>query len=353
MTAYYNEFNKKSAAMLRQLIKDGLIAPGEVDERSITEVKADEIRGFTQCYFFAGIGGWSVALRQAGWPDDRPVWTGSCPCQPFSTAGKREGGGDERHLWPTWSKLIGECRPAIIFGEQVSSAVSHGWLDGVYADMEAQGYACGSAVLPACSVNTPHKRDRLWFVAHAGLFSPGRPRQGFGGERLYGKTQGERSNERDRFADSGRGCRTLVNTEHNGSSSPENRGSDEASLRGCAEGSVLSEQSQGAGMFGELSGCAVGDTIDQRSQGFSGDVADRNQSGRHGSEPCRSASSAGFWDNAEWIVCGDGKARRIPPAESGIRIVAHGLQHRAPLLHAFGNAIVPEVAARFIKAVMP
>ena len=87
MPAYYNENNRFAAQWLRNLIAAGDIAPGDVDERSITEVRPDDLRGYTQCHFFAGIGGWSAALRLAGWPDDRPVWTGSCPCQPFSAAG--------------------------------------------------------------------------------------------------------------------------------------------------------------------------------------------------------------------------------------------------------------------------
>lgn len=76
MAAYYNEHDKAAAAWLRQLIARGLIASGDVDERSIEDVTPDEIRGYTQCHFFAGIGVWSHSLRMAGWPDDRPVWSG-------------------------------------------------------------------------------------------------------------------------------------------------------------------------------------------------------------------------------------------------------------------------------------
>lgn len=140
MPAYYNEFKPEAAHMLRQLIRYGLIAAGDVDERSITEVKANDLKSYTQCHFFAGIGGWSVALRLAGWDDDRPVWTGSCPCQPFSSAGKQKGKNDERHLWPVWFRLIAECRPAIIFGEQVAAAITHGWWDDVANDLESEGY---------------------------------------------------------------------------------------------------------------------------------------------------------------------------------------------------------------------
>jgi DNA (cytosine-5)-methyltransferase 1 len=167
VAAYYNEFDPKTAAWLRELIKAGLIADGEVDERSITDVGPGDLRGFTQCHFFAGIGGWSYALRLAGWPDDRAVWTGSCPCQPFSVAGKGEGADDPRHLWPAWFPLIRECRPATVFGEQTSSKDGRYWLDLVLADLEGIDYAIGAFDLPAASVGAPHCRQRLWFVADA------------------------------------------------------------------------------------------------------------------------------------------------------------------------------------------
>lgn len=167
LNAYYNEIDLYAAQWLRNLIVAGHIAPGDVDERSIVDVKADDLKGYQQCHFFAGIGGWSHALRLAGWPDDRPVWTGSCPCQPFSAAGKGKAADDERHLWPRWFSLIAECRPAVLFGEQVEAAIRHGWLDAVFADLEGKGYACGATVLPACGVGAPHIRQRLWFVADA------------------------------------------------------------------------------------------------------------------------------------------------------------------------------------------
>ena len=162
---YYNEFDPKTAAWLRELIADGLIPQGHVDERSITEVKPRDLAGFAQCHFFAGIGGWSEALKLARWPEDRPVWTGSCPCQPFSLAGKQKGIADERHLWPVWFSLIRECRPPTLIGEQVASPLAIRWLDGVCDDLEGQGYACGAAVLPAACVGAPHLRHRVFWVA--------------------------------------------------------------------------------------------------------------------------------------------------------------------------------------------
>lgn len=165
MVAYYNENNPKKAAWLRELINEGVIAPGDVDERSIKEVNPEDVRHYTQCHWFAGIGVWSYALRLAGWEDSRPVWTGSCPCQSFSRAGKQEGVSDPRHLWPDWFKLIRECQPPVIFGEQVEAAIRKGWIDLVQDDLEAEDYAVGKIVLPACSIGAPHLRQRIWFSA--------------------------------------------------------------------------------------------------------------------------------------------------------------------------------------------
>jgi DNA (cytosine-5)-methyltransferase 1 len=153
--AYYNEIDPKAAAWLRELIKRNLIAQGDVDERSIKLVQPNDLRRYTQCHFFAGIGVWSYALRQAGWPDDFPVWTGSCPSQSFSAAGKRKGFDDERHLWPDWFRLVRECQPKYVFGEQVSSKDSRTWLDLVHDNMENEGYAVGTVDSCACGVGAP------------------------------------------------------------------------------------------------------------------------------------------------------------------------------------------------------
>jgi DNA (cytosine-5)-methyltransferase 1 len=161
---FYNEIDKYAAQWLRNLIAAGHIAPGIVDERSIVDIEPDELRRYTQCHFFAGIGVWSHALRLAGWPDARPVWTGSCPCQPFSAAGKRGGHEDERHLWPTWQRLIRECAPPAVYGEQVASPDGLAWLDVVLSDLEDDHYAVAAANLCAAGVGAPHIRQRIYFV---------------------------------------------------------------------------------------------------------------------------------------------------------------------------------------------
>ncbi|MBY5533619.1 DNA cytosine methyltransferase [Rhizobium leguminosarum] len=163
MTAYYNENDPFAAQWLRNLISKNLIAPGDVDERSIADVQPDDLKGYTQCHFFAGIGGWSLAARLAGWDDERPLWTGSCPCQPFSVSGKREGFNDRRHLWPEFKRLIAERQPSVVFGEQSAAAAS--WLALVRSDLEAVGYAMGAIPMEAASAGAEHFRDRYWFVA--------------------------------------------------------------------------------------------------------------------------------------------------------------------------------------------
>ena len=165
--SYYNENDRFAAAWLRELIDEGLIPEGEVDERSITDIRGSDLVGFTQCHFFAGIGGWSYALQLAGWPEDRPVWTGSCPCQPLSSAGQRQGHADERHLWPAFYELIAERRPPAIFGEQVASKDGREWLCGIRTDLEDARYAVGAADLCAAGAGAPHIRQRLFWVADA------------------------------------------------------------------------------------------------------------------------------------------------------------------------------------------
>jgi len=159
LSVYYNEFDRGAAEWLRELMKAGVIPEGVVDERSIADVDSADLAGYDQCHFFAGIGGWAEALRLAGGGEWRGVWTGSCPCQPYSSAGKGKGDGDPRNLWPEFRRLIAECGPAVVFGEQVASAIGHGWIDGVQADVEREDYACGYAVLGAHSVGAKGDAD--------------------------------------------------------------------------------------------------------------------------------------------------------------------------------------------------
>ncbi len=167
MFAYYNEFDSFSAQWLRELIKEGAIPDGEVDERDIRDVEPVDLARFDQCHFFAGIGTWAYALRQAGWNEAEPVWTGSCPCQPFSAAGHKRGFEDDRHLWPVFFNLIRQCKPHVVFGEQVASKDGLVWLDLVSADLEGEAYAVGAVDTCAAGFGAPHIRQRMYWVADA------------------------------------------------------------------------------------------------------------------------------------------------------------------------------------------
>jgi DNA (cytosine-5)-methyltransferase 1 len=168
MIAFYNDIDEYCAQWLRNLIDAGEIMPGVVDTRSISEIDPDELKAYTQVHLFAGLGGWALAARLAGWPDDRQLWTGSAPCQPWANIGLQRGERDERHLWPATARLIDHCRPPLFVGEQVADAIGKGWLDGVFTDLESLSYACQAVVLPACAVDAPHKRNRIYFIGALG-----------------------------------------------------------------------------------------------------------------------------------------------------------------------------------------
>ena len=329
--AYYNEIDPYAAQWLRSLIAAGHIADGVVDERSITNVDADDLKEFVQCHFFAGIGVWSHALRKAGWDDSRPVWTGSCPCQPFSVAGSGAGTTDERHLWPTFFKLIDQRRPAAVFGEQVEAAIRHGWLDLVQTDMEGIGYAFAAAGIPAAGVGAPHIRQRLYFVADTGLPEPqGRNRNS---EGLRPDTNGARGIPAPCGSPSRLGNDDDERLERLGSRHQAEVGRDGA-VRPVAEA-------------GEFSGLA-----DPRSGRIS--QGGRRPDGRVGQsgiseEPGPAGPTNGPWRDADWLFCRDGKWR---PVEPGSKPLANGITNRVGRLRAYGNAIVPQVAQEFIAAFM-
>lgn len=247
--AYYNEIEPYCAAWLRSLMTAGHIPAGEVDERSIVDVRPADLRGFGQCHWFAGLAGWACALRLAGWPDDRECWTGSCPCQPFSAAGRRGGFSDERHLWPAWFRLIAECRPVAIFGEQVGGRGGMAWFDAVCDDLEGCGYAVGAVDFPACGAGAPHIRNRLWWVADAA--EPGRD------ARRAGGADGRAAPEPGRLRDAG-------------------------GLADADQSHAGTEGLQRRGQFGQFAA--------------------------HGG-----AGPGGFWHAADWLWCRDGKLRPVEP----------------------------------------
>lgn len=336
--AYYNEIDPFAAQWLRNLIAGGHIAPGEVDERSIEDVTPDDLRGFTQCHFFAGIGVWSHSLRLAGWPDDLPVWTGSCPCQPFSAAGKGDGFADERHLWPHFFHLISERRPQHVFGEQVASGNANTWFDLVQADLEGMGYAFGLVPFAAAGVGAPHIRERAYWVAHAH-------------GQIDDRRRDVRANGWDEHSDG---------SHFNGMAYSNHRISDEGETLRTGRNAVL---------YGS-SANRLGDTNLTRLEGLGGNDCAAVWEGQAGPATApgahmRALEVNGFWRDADWLLCRDGKWRPVEPGtfplvdgaaarlgrvESGVARVASS--NRVGRLKGYGNAINAQASAEFIRAYM-
>ncbi len=336
--AYYNEIDPFAAQWLRNLIAGGHIAPGEVDERSIEDVTPDDLRGFTQCHFFAGIGVWSYSLRLAGWPDDKPVWTGSCPCQPFSAAGKGDGFADERHLWPHFFHLISERRPQHVFGEQVASGNANTWFDLVQADLEGMGYAFGLVPFAAAGVGAPHIRERAYWVAYANIQIDDRRRH-IGADGRNEHSDGSHFNgmaySNHRIRDEGETLRPGWDAVLHGSS---------VNRLANATGQLHHQCNDGTDEFG---------------------WARHPEQNRLGSEPVRALEVNGFWRDADWLLCRDGKWRPVEPGtfplvarfakslghgKSSLRAMAG--RNRTGRLKGYGNAINAQAAAEFIRAYM-
>jgi DNA (cytosine-5)-methyltransferase 1 len=350
---YYNEYDKFAAKWLRNLIAAGHIAPGVVDTRSIEDVRPDDLREFDQCHFFAGVGVWSLALRRAGWADDRPVWTGSCPCQPFSQAGEGAGFADERHLWPAFYHLIKERKPAIVLGEQVASKDADPWIDLVHTDMEAMGYAFGSIPFPSAGVGAPHIRDRLYWVANS---DDARPQ----GRSVLRKRAAKRP------AGQGGVAGGLADTDGGNASAEREQRSGEQRQQPQDSGAVrladaCGERFEGIGL------------LVQPGQSRQASA----QAGRHG-EVGEPGPISGFWRDADWLGCTDGRWRPVEPGtfplvtglaagmgklSAGQRRLAElaGLDaaslkrakgYRVGSLRGYGNAINGDAATAWIECVM-
>jgi len=299
---YYNEIDDYAATWIENLILDGLIPDGRVDRRSIVEVTAADLSGYRQCHFFAGIAGWPLALKLAGWPEGRRVWTGSCPCQPFSQAGKGEGLEDERHLWPHFARLIRECRPPEVFGEQVASKDAEPWLDLVLADLEGMDYAGAAVAFPSASVGAPHIRDRTYWVGHAN------------DARLEGFGSGHRAAQGQRQGP----VRSVA--EASGVVRVADAGSEATRPRRRPDGEDPPRHEPGARPGG------------------------RGEALQRGPGPVN-----GFWRYADWILGRDAKWR---PVEPGTFPLVDAFPGRMEQLRAYGNAINPEQAAEFVRAYM-
>lgn len=360
MSAYYNENDPFAAAWLNELMKDGLIADGWVDTRSIEDVSPNELKGFTQCHFFAGIGIWSLSLRLAGWPDDRPVWTGSCPCQPFSAAGKGDGFADERHLWPAWFHLIthGKRRDVPVLGEQVAAKAGRAWFDLVSSDMETLDHGCGAVDTSAAGFGAPFIGQRLYWLAS----TLGCGQSGFGGSSGAQDQRNAECGEVGRLAASDSG-------QCNGWSNPAAGDDCGRSDAGRAQGD------RGVAVSGSTDGLATSAGVGSQSQsdgrpvGVQRAMVKSTQSGvatgKHGASLLgvenRLEPSDGiplhpvdFWRDADWLLCRDPNGARFRPVEPASFPLVDGrpFRNRLHAVRGAGNALNVSQATCFVEAVM-
>lgn len=390
MTAFYNEIDPYAAQWLRNLIAAGHIAPGVVDERSIEDISPDELSEFTQCHFFAGVGAWSLALRRAGWPDDRPVWTGSCPCQPFSAAGQGAGFTDARHLWPSFAWLIANAKPTVVFGEQVASKAVGPWVDLVHADLETLGYAFGAIPFPSAGVGAPHIRDRLYWVgdsyeSRSQRFSGDDCAAGGAGPKRSASPSGmpdgladsEGLRRREGIENAAGGTKRAGTEKTFGRSSFDSNvstlGLGNADCKpawgnpGAAHAKKIEHGPKGGNCdgFGDAgsSFLRVADA-DCKCEGSSRHPSGAGDFSGGISTPNRLPGPVnGFWRGADWLGCRDDRFRPVEPGSfplvarpaAGMGSVQPGLsrlygRNKTGRLKAYGNAINAEAAHEFIAA---
>ena len=290
------------------------------------------------------------------------------------------GGGvtDERHLWPVWFNLIRECRPDVIFGEQVEAAINHGWLDLVQSDLEGEGYACGAVGLPAGGVGAPHIRQRLWFVADAqsvGRSIQHTPHNGSAnapsntlanandsvadqrrsdiGELaesdgcVRGAEQESKQPTRDERGEPARNCGAVDGQLGNTPSAGRRTGGSDGRSNETSDGRDTAQRGA-SGAEAKRTGVAdgqLGNNNNKGSQGHGQSGEQHDAEGRQGAQ--RHNPTPSFWINCDWLPCRDGRSR---PVEPGTFPLAYGISGRVGRLRAYGNAIVPQVAKTFIEA---
>ena len=336
---FYNEIDPYPASWLENLIAQGHLPAGEVSRASITDLLLVSVPGKpSPAHFFAGLGGWPYALRLAGIPDSAPIWTGSCPCQPFSQSGRKKGFTDDRHLWPAWFKLIRECRPPVIFGEQVASPDGLAWLDLVSTDLEDAGYTVGAADLCAAGIGAPHLRQRLYFVA----YSDGEGRELLRSLGVSGDGEASRRDDADGRGEAGVGFASRGRFGQGSGPPDAGRLGDPGAVsptQGEPDESLIASANLG-GRVGHPDG--AGREIRERAS------CDSPSGERLPIE----AVPLSFWSDCDWIPCHDPRSGKIiyRPVEPGSFPLAHRTPNRVGRLRAYGNAIVPQVAAAFVRA---
>lgn len=410
--AYYNEFDDYAAAWLHNLIKAGVLPAGDVDTRSIDDVQPEDLKGYTQCHWFAGIGVWPFALRAIGWPDSKVVWSGSCPCQGFSSAGKKLGFKDPRHKWPDWYRLIQAVRPTELFGEQVDAAVGDGWLDLVQNEMGAEDYAIWATVFPACGIGAPELRQRLFFAAETMDHANSARQEGaawpwskdearyqawlrrlkhrriIGGVGDTDRAIAELLERERRGPDQAQGAGSRDKHNRSGASrgmadypilgrhrrAGEGRGNRQAADNGGTQGDVADTDLLGFDTLPRTrrqpeerdaeSRSLLGFTKRPRLERYAGDEVDligrarKTRPVAEASLPRGSSSTDSFWGTADWLYCRDDKWRPVEPGTFPLvdgptaNMGSDGAEQgwRQGELKGYGNALVSPAAIAFVMS---
>lgn len=165
MRTLYTDVDGYLCEWMRNLIADKLLPSGDVLCEDVRKLQSAKLSDYTQVHLFAGIGGWGLSAKLAGWPDQFSLITASVPCQPFSRAGLRKGLSDERHLWPRTAELVASQKPFVVVGEQVWSDAAEDWWAQVHGDLTALGYRVSGSLVSAVDAGAPHGRPRIYWRA--------------------------------------------------------------------------------------------------------------------------------------------------------------------------------------------
>jgi DNA (cytosine-5)-methyltransferase 1 len=353
MMHLYSEHNPYRAAVLRERIEDGLLPPGVVDERDIETIPDQDFLGYTQVHLFAGIGGFPLGMRRAGFPEHIRIVDGGFPCQDISNAGKRAGiTGARSGLWREMVRCIRVVRPHLVFVENVAALLGRG-MGVVLGDLAEIGYDAEGDCISAADVGAPHLRRRIWIVAHAAhdgrSIWPDTQRTGIPDQQSWD------ANLRSESVGCGGEISDAESLQWAAILGNESHGIlphvlADAHQRGCA----VQGESSGRGGLATRGGEAMADANGRRCE--QRDAGERRlpESDKGSVENAAIERLEGL-DVGEMANAGEGRQHAAPsrssrwPVEPDVGRVAHGIPKRVDRLAALGDAIVPQCVEEVLR----